>query len=47
VFIFLICSKQFFVNDLDSALRIAKNGDTLFIEEGTFSGRTLRQQVPI
>ena len=36
--------KQFFVNDLDSALRIAKSGDTIFIEEGSYSGRTLRQQ---
>ena len=35
---------QFFVNDLESALRIAKNGDTIFIEEGSYSGRTLRQQ---
>jgi hypothetical protein len=36
--------KQFFVNDLDSALRIAKDGDVIFVEEGSYSGRTLRQQ---
>ena len=29
---------QFVVNDIDSALRIAKDGDTIFLEEGTYSG---------
>ena len=35
---------QIIVNDLELALRIAKNGDIIFIEEGTYSGRTIRQQ---
>ena len=39
-----VVNGQFFVNDLDSALKIAKTNDVIFIEEGTFSGRTLRQQ---
>ena len=39
-----VVNEQFFVNDLDSGLRIAKNGDVIFIEEGNYSGRTLRQQ---
>ena len=29
---------QFVVNDIDSALRIAKDGDVIFLEEGTYSG---------
>ena len=29
---------QFVVNDIDSALRIAKDGDVIFLEEGTYIG---------
>ena len=32
---------QFVVNDIDSALRIAKDGDIIFLEEGTYSGTKL------
>ena len=32
---------QFVVNDVDSALRIAKDGDTIFLEEGTYTAKQL------
>lgn len=32
---------QFILNDLVTALRIAKNGDTIFLEEGTYTNGTM------
>ena len=32
------------MTNLDAGLKIAKDGDIIFIEEGTYAGRTLRQQ---
>merc|ERR1719510_359178 len=32
---------QFVVNDIETALKIAKNGDTIFLEEGEYNGKKL------
>lgn len=33
-------NQQFILNDLDSALRVAKEGDKIFLEEGTYTPPT-------
>jgi hypothetical protein len=35
-----VCNGQFLLNDLESALRIAKSGDVIFLEAGTYSPKS-------